>query len=277
MLRSILVALDESPWSDAATTLGLEWAGRFGASLVGLGIVDTRSIMGAEFVPIGATEFKRRRDEARVADAHKRVTDMLDRFRTRCSNAGIPASSLKGTGDSAECILRYAHRSDLTLLGRETYFHFETQDNPDETLGYVLRRSPRPTVVVPRELPNGNGVIVAYGGGREVARTLQTFQLLGLAGGETTHIITVQRGDGKTDGVVELAAEFLKAHGAPHQLHVIETNLGPAPALLEQVRSLQPRLLVMGAHGHHPVRNLFATSVTRAVLHDCPVPVLIGA
>jgi nucleotide-binding universal stress UspA family protein len=34
---------------------------------------------------------------------------------------------------------------------------------------------------------------------------------------------------------------------------------------------------VMGAHGHHPVRNLFATSVTRAVLRDCPVPVLVGA
>src|SRR5689334_4919387 len=121
MLRSILVALDESPWSEAATTLGLEWAKRFGAGLVGLGIVDTSSIMGAEFVSIGATEFKRRRDEARVADADKRVTDMLDRFRDRCSSAGIPAGSIKDTGDSAECILRNAHRCDLILLGRETY------------------------------------------------------------------------------------------------------------------------------------------------------------
>jgi nucleotide-binding universal stress UspA family protein len=33
----------------------------------------------------------------------------------------------------------------------------------------------------------------------------------------------------------------------------------------------------MGAHGHHAVRNLFFTSVTRAVLRDAPVPVFVGA
>jgi nucleotide-binding universal stress UspA family protein len=33
----------------------------------------------------------------------------------------------------------------------------------------------------------------------------------------------------------------------------------------------------MGAHGYHPVRDLFATSVTRAVLGACPVPVFVGA
>ncbi len=48
----------------------------------------------------------------------------------------------------------------------------------------------------------------------------------------------------------------------------------PVPHRLSRAR---PRLLVMGAHGHHPLRDLFATSVTRAVLRDSPVPVFIGA
>jgi nucleotide-binding universal stress UspA family protein len=34
---------------------------------------------------------------------------------------------------------------------------------------------------------------------------------------------------------------------------------------------------VMGAHGHHPLRDLFATSVTRAVLGECSIPAFIGA
>jgi nucleotide-binding universal stress UspA family protein len=51
----------------------------------------------------------------------------------------------------------------------------------------------------------------------------------------------------------------------------------PAEVILGQVRKLQPRLVVMGAHAHHSLRDLFATSVTRAVLADCPVPVLIGS
>jgi nucleotide-binding universal stress UspA family protein len=33
----------------------------------------------------------------------------------------------------------------------------------------------------------------------------------------------------------------------------------------------------MGAHGHHPVRELFFTSVTRAVVREAPVPVFVGA
>src|SRR5215813_4258703 len=115
MLRSILVALDESPWSASATALGLEWASRFGARLVGLGIVDTESIMGPEFVSVGATDFKRRRDKARVADAEKRVNNVLDKFRERCTGAKIPAGTLRDAGDSTEAILRNAHRCDLVL------------------------------------------------------------------------------------------------------------------------------------------------------------------
>ena len=33
----------------------------------------------------------------------------------------------------------------------------------------------------------------------------------------------------------------------------------------------------MGAQGHHPVRDLFFTSVTHAVIREAPVPVFVGA
>jgi nucleotide-binding universal stress UspA family protein len=39
MLRAILVVLDGSPWSEAATTLALDWAARFDARLIGLGVL----------------------------------------------------------------------------------------------------------------------------------------------------------------------------------------------------------------------------------------------
>jgi nucleotide-binding universal stress UspA family protein len=44
MLRSLLVALDGSPWSETATTLALDWAARFDARLIGLGVLDEPSI-----------------------------------------------------------------------------------------------------------------------------------------------------------------------------------------------------------------------------------------
>jgi nucleotide-binding universal stress UspA family protein len=277
MLRAILVALDGSPWSEAATTLALDWAGRFDARLTGLGVLDAPSIDRGEPVPMGAYEYKKRRDETLLADAHRRVLGFLDGFRSRSTAARLSATVLEDIGDPVHHILRQAQRCDVVILGRETHFHFETQDRPDATLGQVIRTSPRPVVVVPRELPEGGGIVVAYGGGREAARTLQTFESLGIAAGEDVAVVTVHRDRAEAEAVAALAGDFLTAHGTPHQRCPIVSEAAPAEVLLEEVRRRRARLLVMGAHGHHPLRDLFATSVTRAVLGACPVPTFVGA
>lgn len=277
MLRSILVALDGSPWSEAATTLALDWATRFDARLIGLGVLDEPSIDRREPVPMGAYAYKKHRDEALLADAHRRVLGYLDDFGTRSAAAGLSATVLEDIGDPAQHILREAQRCDVVILGRETHFHFETQDRPDATLGQVIRTSPRPVVVVPRKLPEGGGIVIAYGGGREAARTLQTFESLGIAAGEDVAVVTVHRDRAEAEAVAALAGDFLTAHRTPHQLCPIASESAPAEVLLEEVRRRRPGLLVMGAHGHHPLRDLFATSVTRAVLGECPVPAFIGA
>ncbi len=257
--------------------LAIDWAKRHDARLLGLGVLDAPSIRGAEPVPLGAGAYKQARDEARLADAHRRVVDFLADFFARSKAAGIAVEVLEDIGDPADRILREAHRCDLVILARETHFHFETQDRPDETLARVLRGSPRPVVTVPRELSVGQGVLVAYGGGREAARTLQTFQLLGLAAGEVIEVVTIHRDGAEAEALAHLAGEYLTAHGAPHRLHAIVSTAPPAEILLEEVRHARPRLLVMGAHGQHPIRDLFGSSVTRAVLRACPVPAFIGA
>jgi nucleotide-binding universal stress UspA family protein len=277
MLRSALVALDGSAYSEAATTLALDWARRFGARLVGLGVLDAPAIRGAEPVPLGAGAYKKARDEARLIEAHRRVVGFLADFLERSRAAGIAAEVLEDIGDPTARILREAQRCDLVILARETHFHFETQERPDETLAQVLRGSPRPVVVVPRELPEGQGIVLAYGGGREAARTLQTFQLLGLAAGETVDVVSIHRDGAEAEGLARLAGEYLTAHGAPHRLRPIVSAAPPAEVLLDEIQHARPRLLVMGAQGHHPLRDLFGTSVTRAVLGACPVPVFIGA
>jgi nucleotide-binding universal stress UspA family protein len=277
MLRSILLALDGSVYSESAAALAIDWAGRYGARLLAVGVLDAPTIQKAEPIPMGAGAYKRARDEARLADAHRRVVEFLSEFRGLSRSAGVPAEVVEDIGDPAAGIVREAQRCDVVILARETHFHFETQDRPDETLAQVLRNSPRPVVVVPRQLPEAQGIVVAYGGGREAARTLQTFQLLGLAAGESIEVVSVHRDGAQAEALAHQAGDYLAAHGAPHRLHAITSAASPAEVLLEQVRHARPRLVVMGAHGYHPLRELFTTSVTRAVLRACPVPVFVGA
>ena len=258
MLRSLLVALDGSPYSEAASTLACEWAIRFGARLLGLGVLDEPSITRIEPVPMGAYAYKKERDEVRMVEAHRRLLEFLAQFRARCAAAGVTATVLEDIGDPSDRIIREAQRCDAVILGSETHFHFETQDKPDTTLAEVIRGCARPVVIVPRELPEGRGVVVAYSGGREAARTLQTFQLLGLAGGEDIDVVTIHRDREEAAALAGLAGHFLTAHGAPHRLHPIPTDAPVGDVLLEEVHRRAPRLLVMGAYGHHRLRELLA-------------------
>jgi hypothetical protein len=139
----------------------------------------------ARAVPVGAGAYKKGRDDRRMADAHHRVAGFLADFRTRAIAAGARAETVEELGDPAERILWQAQRTDVVILGRETHFNFETPERRDTTLAQVARTSRRPMVVVPETLPEGAGVLVAYGGGRDAARTLQLFVLLGLAAGQT--------------------------------------------------------------------------------------------
>jgi nucleotide-binding universal stress UspA family protein len=277
MLRTLLVALDASPFSETAATLALQWATRFGARLIGLGILDTPSLTAAEPVPLGASYFKRERDTGRLLDAQKHVAELLENFQSRCEAAGLESEVFEEVGDAAQCILREAHQCDLVILGHESHFHFETQDKPDQTLAHVLHGSPRPIVVAPAALKPGNGVMVAYGGGSEVARTLQVVQLLGLAQGQTVHLVSVSRADKTTERCADLAARFLESHQVPYEVHLVESNAPAGQVLLERVHEINPQLLVMGSHIPHHLRDLFTSSVSQTILTSCPVPVLIGS
>ncbi len=276
-LKTVLVALDGSACSLTATTLALDWARRFDARLLGLGIVDEASIHRPEPVPLGTGAYKKARDEARMVDAHRRVAEFLADFRGRASAIGARSDLLEEQGDPAERILFEAQRADVVMLGRETHFNFETPTRRDATFAQVVRSSPRPMVVVPPTLAEGTGVLVAYGGGREAARTLQLFALLGLAAGETLDVVTIHRDPAQARAIARAAGDFLAAHGVIHRVHTVGSPAAPAEVLLEEVESRRPRLLVLGAHREHPLRDLFATSVTRAMLGACPVPIFVGA
>jgi nucleotide-binding universal stress UspA family protein len=44
MLRSILIGLDGSEYSQVATSLGIRWAKKYGCNLAGMGVVDEPAI-----------------------------------------------------------------------------------------------------------------------------------------------------------------------------------------------------------------------------------------
>jgi nucleotide-binding universal stress UspA family protein len=275
MLRSILVGVDGSTYSTAAVELGIQWAQRSGAVLVGLGIIDAPTISKPQPVPLGGSAYKVHHDASLLTDASHKVGQFLEHCARRCAEAEVACQILQDIGLPAEQILLEAQRYDLILLGQHTFFHFETQQQPDDTLHVVLKQSPRPVVAVPATLPAGHVIVVAYDGSPHAARALQMLQIIGLEGSQEVHVVCVDPHQEQADRCVEHAVAFLQSHHIMAHAYALATAAAPARVLLEHVHQVKASLLVMGAYGRSTLREFFSGSVTRTMLQESPVPLFL--
>ena len=275
MPRSILVGLDVSSYAAAAVELWIEWARRFDAVLVGLGIIDQPTICKPEPVSVGGMAYKEPRDQSLLADARRTVERLLEGFSLRCAEAGVSSKVLEDVGLPAEQIMLEAQRYDLILLGQQTYFHFETQARADETLRNVVKHCPRPVVAVPDQPRGGKALVVAYDGSLQAARTLQAFQGVGLDGSQDVHIVSVDADHAQAARHADRALEFLRFHGTTAFAHPVATTDPPAEVILEHLQRLDAGMLVMGAYGRPVLKEFFFGSVTRSVLAKYTVPLFL--
>lgn len=275
MLQSILIGLDGSPDSLQALELGIQWASKLELRLVGLAIVDEPAIQHPEPLPIGAGAYRAQAVEGLLEEAHRKVQQALDHFNARCTEAEVDYLSQIDTGTPSEEILRESQRCDLVLLGHETHFSFRTENRADATQWNVLKHTPRPVVVVPPTLKPGSSVVVAYDGSPSADRALQAFQASGLEFEEQVYVVSVDPDLTEANCCAERAVEFLRSHNIAATAIPHGAASAVAEAILEQVRSRNARLLVMGAYGHSTMREFLLGSVTNVVLRKSPVPVFL--
>lgn len=275
MPRTILVGLDGSPYSKAAVELGISWAKHFNAMLVGMGVIDEPSILQPEAVPVGAASAKRTQSDFMLADSRRRVEGLLEGFALQCADEGVSCKLLEDVGSPAAQIIQEAQRYDLILLGRKTYFRFETQASPDETLHELIKQSPRPVVAVPDVAHHGEAVVVAYDGSLQAARMLQTFCGLGFGKLGPLHIVSVHSDHLEAAKCADRAMDYLSFHKIHATLHAIGTYEPPAEVMLKQLEELDAGVLAMGAYGQTTIKEFLFGSMTRTILSEANVPVYL--
>jgi nucleotide-binding universal stress UspA family protein len=279
MLGSILIGLDAPDHAVVLTELGIRWAQRTGATLVGLGIVDEPGIRSIEPAwAVGGTPGK---DpvyymgyEPRLAEVNRQVGQLLDQFAARCAAAGVSHAERKVVGSPHDLIAAESQSCDLVLLARGFHFRFTAQDDEGaEALRNVLKDTPRPIVVVPATPPPDGPVAIAYDGSLQAARALWAFQATGLGESGRVDIISVGARDAEAAQHADRAREFLGFHKIDATPLALESSASTARVILEQSGRLGAGLLVMGVYGQPTLREFIVGSVTRTVLSESPVPI----
>lgn len=275
MLRSILVGLDGSPHSDAAVELGVRWAKRFEALLVGIAVVDEPAILSPEATPLGATYFKGQRDQEMLEEARVRVSGWLEQFALKCATEQVACKVLSDEGDPVDQIILQAQRYDVILMGQQTCFRSGDPERPDDCLEELLHHPPRPVVAVPATLPAGDTVVVAYDGSVEAARALAGFHASGIGSRYETHVITLASDFEEAARIANRAVDYLTHHGVPVHARPLVASGNPGEQLVREAESLGAQLLVMGAFSHSSLHDFFFGSTTRTVLKATAIPVFL--
>jgi len=277
MLKELLVCLEGSPSTEVATSLAIDAARVCDASLVGLAIIDEPDIRAGAATSIGGASFKRDRDETLVADAQKRAADWVALFERRCREGGVEFRSLEVVGRPAESILEEMERHDLTVLGREANFRFETESDDARTRDTILRGADRPVLLVPETATPklGSTVLIAYDGSGAAKRALMSFATSGLARSRRVHVATVDDNGHVARDMSERAAAMLDALHVPAKPHNVVSALSNTDALFKLAGELQAGLVVMGTFTRSRLRELFSGSVTRGLVEKTQIPLFL--
>ncbi|WP_149539936.1 universal stress protein [Siccirubricoccus phaeus] len=278
MLRSLLVALDDTPGAQAARDLAIALAGRMGAALTLAVVLDRPHSRDAEEpVPVGGAAFAERRNAALAAQLDAEAAAALEAAEAACG--ALPHDVLRLEEAPEPALLRAGATHDLILLGRDsTLGREENEDGLAPVVEALLKDGPRPLLVVPpgapAQGPGGGQVLVGYDGSLPAQRALQSFALLGLAEDSPVTLLAENEDKAEAGRLAAEGATYLRRHGlAVTEWPVVGGH--PAELLLAEAARLPARLLVMGGFGKTGLRALLLGTSTRRLLREAPCAVFV--
>lgn len=280
MFKDILVCLEGSPSSEAATLMAIEIARQLHAILVGMVIVDRPDIYAGTPTGIGGSSFKHERDKVLLADARAHAADWLGLFEHRCSAVGVATGAIEIVGRPADSIIAEMARHDAIVMGRDVNFRYETESRDSATRDKILRHATRPVLLVPPRVPAlpatlGKIVLIAYDGNQSSTRAVDSFAGSGLADGREIHVATIGDDGAKAWDIASAAVERLRSFNIMSVTHNIVAAESPSEALVKLGRELRADLLVMGSFAHSRLTELIHGSGTRNVLEHFPMTVYL--
>jgi nucleotide-binding universal stress UspA family protein len=283
MIRSILLALAEAPYDASARNYAFWLARKQGSHIHALAVIDVAAfevpVLGSPdgFMPSVVTP-PLKENQYLMKDLLALAKERLDHFANQCSSRGIPFSTETRSGIPGDVISRAAVAHDIVVVSRTGYNRVATQDETvDALVAPVIRGSVRPVLVAGSEFREGGdirNILVAYDGSSHAARALLVAAELAARPGVDCTLLNVAQAEDLGHEILSPADAFLSHHGVNARKHVTVSSK-PSDVICGLVASGGVDLVIMGAYGHSPIREVLFGSTTERVLSHCGANVIL--
>jgi len=286
--RSILVPVDGSECSkaplDAAITLAQELGAHVNALHVKSDPKDAVPLLGEgmsasiieKMIQMAETESAENAAKAKAMfeDACDRLSINVAEMPTQAGGASAAFMTTMGRED--EAVALKGRLSDLTVISRP---YGPSEASTSLTINAALFETGRPVLVIPPE--NGSSlrldgkVAVSWNGSAEASRAVAAAMPL-ISRSSGVQVLTAESGSSSPDIAAELAAYFAW-HGVEATTRELEaTGVQVGSAVLQSAKTGDAGLLIMGAYTHSRMRQLILGGVTRFILEEADIPVLMA-
>jgi nucleotide-binding universal stress UspA family protein len=268
-MKSILVHVDTSPQCDARVALAAAVAKRLDADLSAVFALPPPDVATWADGPT-LIELERELVELEAA-----AVKAEDQFMAVLRKHGLRGRWLLERGAAEICVIRRSRAADLVVLGQRNPDKPQALDAPEN----VIMACGRPVLMVPYigTFPEaGDRPLVAWNDSRESRRALHDALPL-MTGRKPATIIWVKPDPDQGKAAIADISEYLGRRGLKAESELVTNpELTPAEEVLARAADLGANLIVMGAYGHSRAREFVFGGMTRDMLRQMTVPVLMA-
>lgn len=277
MIKSVLLAIDGSNYTEAILKYGIDFAQKTDAHLRVLTVIDIRIFewavaIGVEgFAPIIPSTTYQEESQKILEDKAEKV---LERAGKVLKKAGASYELEKVSGSPVEIICDRSRLADLVIMGSRGEFGSWRDKMLGATLEAATRLCIKPIMVTEKEHKSITNILVAYDGSNNSNKALPWAGYLARQLNAALTVLTVNSDEEEAKAAIKEASAYL----ASYKLRKLNTKISAGDTeieIVETCKKVKADLIIMGSYGHSRIREAILGSTTVQVMRKSPVPVLM--
>ena len=278
MVKSILVAVDGSAFTEPVLQYGIELSKKFQALLRVLTVIDIRIFEWA--VAIGVEGFAPIIPSSGYQEESQKLLDQKAEEILKKTELFLKAQAVdyvleKESGNPVDVICDKAKLADLVILGARGEFAKWSDKMLGATLEAITRLSIKPVFISPKEFSDIKKIMIAYDGSENSSKALTLAAFFASKLDLPLLLLNVNESVESGKKILQEAKEYL----TPYQISKVEEKISagePTAQIVDVSKNEQIDLIIMGSYGHSRIREAILGSTTVQTMRQVTTPVLMA-